>query len=49
MRFSLRTHIVDVRYCAGRMACHDTADVQSVCDRETLFSPTVPELMFSLL
>jgi hypothetical protein len=29
MRFSLRTHIADVWYCAGRMACRDTTDVRS--------------------
>jgi hypothetical protein len=28
MRFSLRTHIADVRYCAERTACCDTVDVQ---------------------
>jgi hypothetical protein len=28
MRFSLRTHIADVRYYAGCTACRDTADVR---------------------
>jgi hypothetical protein len=28
MRFSLRTHIADVRYCVRFMACRDTVDVQ---------------------
>jgi hypothetical protein len=30
MRFSLRTHIADVRYCAERAARRDTVDVRSV-------------------
>jgi hypothetical protein len=29
MRFSLRTHIANVRYCAGHLAHRDTVDVQS--------------------
>jgi hypothetical protein len=29
MRFSLRTHIVDVWCCARRTACRDMADVRS--------------------
>jgi hypothetical protein len=28
MRFFLKTHIVDVRYCVGRTAYHDTGDVR---------------------
>jgi hypothetical protein len=28
MRFSLRTHIVDARYCAGCMTCRDKVDIR---------------------
>jgi hypothetical protein len=56
MRFSRRTHTADVQYQdwtyglslhGGRT--HPTPDVQSLCGRETLFSPNIPYLMFSLL
>jgi hypothetical protein len=38
MRFSPRTHIADVQYCAGRTACRDMADV---CSRAGMYSHCV--------
>jgi hypothetical protein len=56
MRFSRRTHTTDVQYrdwtyglsLLGERT-HPSPDVRSLCGRETLFSPNIPYLMFSLL
>jgi hypothetical protein len=56
MRFSPRIHTADVRYQdqtyglslhGGRT--HSSLDVRSLCGRETLFSSSVPQLLFSLI
>jgi hypothetical protein len=56
MRFSPRTHTADIR-CRDQMyslslhggCTHSSSDVRSLCGRETLFSPNVPYLLFSLI